>query len=158
MFVGNYTVGIYVFKVNNGNARAMYEICLKLTVQTPERLQSRRSAVFVINVRHILHTVLFLLGTRNTTTWSNTCCRSTLTILGYMNIVFMSLILTLNKYFHKRSINVLIMLKVSNNDTRLTHSGYLSSVFTGFGVFFVDFSDIFKNLSNISKESFLHKQ
>ena len=75
-----------------------------------------------------------------------------------MNIVFMSLILTLNKYFHKRSINVLIMLKVSNNDTRLTHSGYLSSVFTGFGVFFVDFSDIFKNLSNISKESFLQKQ
>ena len=59
MFVGNYTVGIYVFKVNNGNARAMYEICLKLTVQTPERLQSRRSAVFVINVRHILHTVRF---------------------------------------------------------------------------------------------------
>lgn len=62
--------------------------CLKLTVQTPERLQSRRSAVFVVNVRHILHAVLFLLGTRNTTTWSNTCCRSTLTILGYMNVVF----------------------------------------------------------------------
>ena len=29
--------GIYLFKVNNINTRARYEICLKLTIKTPER-------------------------------------------------------------------------------------------------------------------------
>ena len=28
--------GIYLFKVNNGNTRTMREICLKLTIKTPE--------------------------------------------------------------------------------------------------------------------------
>ena len=31
--------GIYLFKVNNGNTRTMREICLKLTIKTPERRQ-----------------------------------------------------------------------------------------------------------------------
>ena len=30
---------IYLFKVNNGNTRIMFEICLKLTIKTPERRQ-----------------------------------------------------------------------------------------------------------------------
>ena len=31
--------GIYLFKINNGNTRAMCEICSKLTINTPERRQ-----------------------------------------------------------------------------------------------------------------------
>ena len=31
--------GIYLFKFNNGNTRAMCEICSKLTIKTPERCQ-----------------------------------------------------------------------------------------------------------------------
>ena len=30
-------VGIYLFKVNNRNTRARCEICLQLTIKTPER-------------------------------------------------------------------------------------------------------------------------
>ena len=33
---------IYLFKVNNGNGRAMYEICSKLTITTSERRQWHR--------------------------------------------------------------------------------------------------------------------
>ena len=29
--------GIYLFKVNNGSIRTIYEICSKLTIKTPER-------------------------------------------------------------------------------------------------------------------------
>ena len=35
----NYPVGIYMFKVNNRNARTKCKICLKLTMKTPERRQ-----------------------------------------------------------------------------------------------------------------------
>ena len=31
--------GIYLFKVSNGNTKAMCEICLKITRKTPERSQ-----------------------------------------------------------------------------------------------------------------------
>ena len=34
----NLPAGIYLFKVNIGNTRAMCEICSNLTIQTPERL------------------------------------------------------------------------------------------------------------------------
>ena len=33
----------YLFRVNNGNTRAMCEICWKLTIKTPEQPQSRSS-------------------------------------------------------------------------------------------------------------------
>ena len=35
----NYTVEIYMFKVNNRNTRTSCEICSKLTIKTPERRQ-----------------------------------------------------------------------------------------------------------------------
>ena len=35
--VNLYPDGIYMFKVNNRNSRAMCEICLKLKIKTPER-------------------------------------------------------------------------------------------------------------------------
>ena len=40
--------GIYLMKVNNGNIRTVCEICSKLTIKTPERRQWCRSGVFVI--------------------------------------------------------------------------------------------------------------
>ena len=36
-FLFQYPAGIYLFKVNNGNTRAMCEICSKLKIRTPER-------------------------------------------------------------------------------------------------------------------------
>ena len=46
--------GIYLFKVNNGNTRALCEIYSKLTIKTPERRQWR-SGVFIINFEQISH-------------------------------------------------------------------------------------------------------
>ena len=55
-----YPAGNYMFKVNNRNTRARYEICSKLTIKTPER----RSGVFIVNFEHISHLVpVFLLLT-----------------------------------------------------------------------------------------------
>ena len=47
---------IYLFKVNNGNTRAMCEICSKLT-NTPERRQSR-SGVCIVNFEQISHIIV----------------------------------------------------------------------------------------------------
>ena len=58
--------GIYLFKVNNRNTRTRCEIYSKLTINTPERRQWRRSGVFIVNFEHISHLVLvFLLLTLN---------------------------------------------------------------------------------------------
>ena len=59
-------VVIYLLKVNNRNTSTRCEICLKLTIKTPERRHWRRSSVFIVNFEHILHLVLvFLLLTLN---------------------------------------------------------------------------------------------
>ena len=58
--------GIYLLKVNNRNTRTRYEICSKLTINTPERRHWRRSGVFIVNFEHISHLVpVFLLLTLN---------------------------------------------------------------------------------------------
>ena len=49
-------------KVNNRNTRARWEICLKLTIKTPERDQLHRSGVFIKNFEHISHLVLVFLS------------------------------------------------------------------------------------------------
>ena len=55
-----------MFKVNNRNTRTRCEICLKLTIKTPERRQLRRSGVLIVNFEHNSHFVLvFLLLTLN---------------------------------------------------------------------------------------------
>ena len=55
-----------MFRVNNRNTRLTSEICLKLTIKTPERRQWCRFGVFIINFEHISHRVLvFLLLTLN---------------------------------------------------------------------------------------------
>ena len=53
-----------MFKVNNRDTRTRSEIRSKLKIETPERLQWRRSGIFIVNFEHILHLVLvFLLFT-----------------------------------------------------------------------------------------------
>ena len=49
---------IYLFKVNNRNTRKRFEICLKLTIKTPERRQWLRSVVFYCELwtYNIFHT------------------------------------------------------------------------------------------------------
>ena len=54
----HYQAGIYLFKVKNRNTEAMCEICPKLTIKTPERCHWRRSGVFIVNFKQILHLVL----------------------------------------------------------------------------------------------------
>ena len=43
-----------LFKVNN-RTRKRCKICSKLTIETPELSQWRRSGVFILNVEHISH-------------------------------------------------------------------------------------------------------
>ena len=50
-----------MFKVNNRNSRTKCEICLKLTIKTPERRLGRRSGIFSVTFEHILHLVLVFL-------------------------------------------------------------------------------------------------
>ena len=50
--------GIYLFKVNNGNAGAMYEICSKSTIKTPERCHWHRTGTCIVNFEQILHIAL----------------------------------------------------------------------------------------------------
>ena len=50
--------GIYLFKVNKGNTRTIYEINSKLTTNAPERRQWHCSYVFIVNFEQILHIIL----------------------------------------------------------------------------------------------------
>ena len=52
---------ISLFKVNNRNTRKMNEINSKLTIKTPERRQSLRSDVFIVDFEGISHLLLVLL-------------------------------------------------------------------------------------------------
>ena len=54
-------VGIYMFKVNNGNTKTRCEVCSDLTIKTPERRYWRRSGVFIVNFEHISLLVLVFL-------------------------------------------------------------------------------------------------
>ena len=45
--------GIYLLKDNNRTTTTRCEICLKLTIKTPERRQWRHSDVFIVNFEHI---------------------------------------------------------------------------------------------------------
>ena len=56
-----YLVGNYMFKVNKKKNRIRCEICSKLTLETPERCDSCRSGVFIVNFKHISHLVLVFL-------------------------------------------------------------------------------------------------
>ena len=44
-------VNIYLFKVNNGNTRKIFNV----TKKPPERHQQRRYEVFIVNFEDILH-------------------------------------------------------------------------------------------------------
>ena len=61
LFITNIPANIYMFKVNNRNTRKRYEICLELTIKTPERHHWRRAGVFIVNFAHISHLFLVFL-------------------------------------------------------------------------------------------------
>ena len=50
---------IYQFKVNNKNARKVFEICSKLTIKTPGRRYLRRSGIVTLNFEYISY-IIFL--------------------------------------------------------------------------------------------------
>ena len=53
-----------MLKVNYRKTRTRYEICSKLTIETPEQRFWRRSGVFIVNFEHISNiVVVFLLIT-----------------------------------------------------------------------------------------------
>ena len=56
-----YPAGKYMFKFNTSNVRTRCEICSKLTIQTSERRQWRRSGVFIVNFEYISHLFLVFL-------------------------------------------------------------------------------------------------
>ena len=45
----------YMIRVNNRNTRAKWKICSKLIIETAEQRQWRRSALFLVNFKHISH-------------------------------------------------------------------------------------------------------
>ena len=53
--------GSCMFKVNDRNIKTKCEICLKLTLKTPERRQWHRSSAFIVNFEHISGFVLVFL-------------------------------------------------------------------------------------------------
>ena len=61
MVISVFPAGNYMFKFNNRNTRTRCEICLKLTIKTPERRQWRRSGVFIVNFERISHLFLVFL-------------------------------------------------------------------------------------------------
>ena len=62
--IGLFPLVYYLHKINNRNTRC--EICSMLTIKIAERLQWRRSSIFIVNFVHISHLVLlFLLLTLN---------------------------------------------------------------------------------------------
>ena len=55
-----------MLKINSRNTRTRCEISSELTIKTPERRQSHRSGIFIVNFEHISQLVLvFLLLTLN---------------------------------------------------------------------------------------------
>ena len=54
--------GNYLFKANNRITKTRCEICSKLTIKILERRHWRRSGVFIVNFKHILHLVVPLFG------------------------------------------------------------------------------------------------
>ena len=59
------TVDIYLLKVKNGNTTTMCEICSELTIKTPKSRQWRRSSVFNVSIKQILHIVLVFISDLN---------------------------------------------------------------------------------------------
>ena len=51
----NNPVGVYFFKINNGNTRAMKEIYSNLTIKTREQCHWRRLELFIVNSEEISH-------------------------------------------------------------------------------------------------------
>ena len=55
MFSFEFPAIIYLFKVNNRNTKKRYEMCLKLTIKTPERAYQRRFGTIILLILDIFH-------------------------------------------------------------------------------------------------------
>ena len=51
-------VEIYLFKINNGNAQQVCEICSKLVIKTLKQCSLRRSGVYIVNFERISYVFL----------------------------------------------------------------------------------------------------
>ena len=101
--ISSYPANIFLFKVHNKNTRKICEICLKLTIKTPEWRYWRCSGVFIVNFEHISHLFLmFLLLIRTSKCWL---------YLGTFHAVSMLLIM-LHYWYLKRN-NIQYNLSVS---------------------------------------------
>ena len=59
-----FSVGNYMFRLNNRNTRTRFDVCSELTIKTSERRERscwRCSVVFIVNFEHILHLILVIL-------------------------------------------------------------------------------------------------
>ena len=67
----SHSVGIYLFKVDNGNTKTIGKSCSKLTIKTPERCHWCHSGVFIVKFEQISHLVLMfpLLIRKKVNTW-----------------------------------------------------------------------------------------
>ena len=54
----NFSASLYLFKVNSGNPRAMFEICTKLPLKAPEQRHWRCCGFFMINFEQVSQIVL----------------------------------------------------------------------------------------------------
>ena len=53
LFLDLIPVKVYLFKVNNWDFEKRYEICSKLAIKSPERIDWRRSGVVIVNFEDI---------------------------------------------------------------------------------------------------------
>ena len=61
-----YPANLNLFKVSNRKIRKRCQLCLNLTIKTPERRHCGLSGVFIVNSIHNLHlSLMFLLLTLN---------------------------------------------------------------------------------------------
>ena len=59
--ISAFPVGIYLLKINNRDTRIRCEICLRLTIKTPEQYHWRRSGIVIVNFENISHLALVFL-------------------------------------------------------------------------------------------------
>ena len=85
--------GIYLLKVNNGNTRTRREICLKLTIKSPDWRQWRLSGVFIVKFEQICS------GVFNCWIWKNIYQLGTVRVISCIFFNWVSTNTRLNSHY-----------------------------------------------------------